>query len=179
MALYAWAFDRSHGKSRWMRVMALAVVLCISEWELYFTRFYVYPASVLMATILLFEKKGPLAWAEVLTGALLGGLLCWKVADSWPLMPGLPLLCAALLLVPVVPLCQNREDRFLAIGLGGLFFELFFCLREYMLFSFCVIRLGSREALSLSAASLCLYFVLESIVQDIRAKAKGSLSAAN
>ena len=124
IALYAWAFDGSHGKGRWLRVLAPVVVLCISEWELSFTHVYVYPAALLLSAIFLLGDRGAIAWAEVLIGALLGGLLCWKVTDACPLMPVLPLLCAALLLVPIVPLCRKREYRLLACCLGGLFFEL-------------------------------------------------------
>ena len=75
--------------------------------------------------------------------------------------------------------CRDRDDRFLACAIGSLLFELFFCLREYMLFSFCVVRLGSREALSLSTSSICLYTVLEELFGAVHACRKHAIPIGN
>ena len=157
MALYAWGFVRTDGKGRRLRVLGPLCILALSEWELAYTQICLYPTALLLPLIYLLGRVRSVAWTEVLTAAILGGLICWKVEDAWPLMPGLTLLTSATLLIPVMILCRQRADRLLACAVGSLFFELFACLREYMLFSFCVVRLGSRASLSLAAAALCLY----------------------
>ena len=176
MVLYQWAFDQSGTKTRWLRIAFLLAILAASEWELACTQVWFYPAALLLPLLSLLGRSCPVAWAEVSTAALFGGLLSWKAADLWPLLPGLKMLCAALLLVPVVLLCRDREDRFLACALGSLLFESFFCLREYMLFSFCVIRLGSRDGLSLGTAAVCLYSGLEQVGLAVHSKKKHTLS---
>lgn len=163
MTLYAWAFDTDKGKGHWLRLLFPLVVLAVSEWELTYTCLWLYPAALLLPVLFLWRKPKMVAWAEVLTAALFGGLLCWKIGDLWPLLPALMLLSVALMLAPIYLLCRSREDRLLAFAFGGLVYELFFCLREYMLFSFCVIRLGSREALSLGTAAVCASLLLEQV----------------
>lgn len=156
MALYAWAFEDA-SKKRWLRTLSPLALLFLSEWEPSYARFNLYPAALLLPALYGMGRARTVAWAEVLTASILGGLICWKAEDAWPLMPGLTLLTSATLLIPVMILCRQRADRLLACAVGSLFFELFACLREYMLFSFCVVRLGSRASLSLAAAALCLY----------------------
>lgn len=168
MALYAWACDDPK-KSRW-RILAPLIVLALSEWELSHARFSLYPAAMGIPMLFLWGRIRTAAWAEVLTASLLGGLICWKAADAWPLLSISWLMLPLLLLAPTAVLCRDREDRCLACAIGGLFFELFFCLREYMLFSFCVVRLGSRGGLSLGASSICLYMLLEQLFCMLRAK---------
>lgn len=176
LTLYAWAFDRSKGKGRILRIAAPLLLLLASEWELTFSRIYLYPAALLFPAVFLFDAKRSIAWAEVLTAALLSSLVSWKAADAWPLLPGGRLLCAVLLLIPIMLLCRGKEDRLLACSLAGLLYELFFCLKEYMLFSFCIIRLGSRESLNLSTAALCLYGLME---QTILVAGRGKSIAAS
>ena len=175
LSLHAWAFGR---ESR-LRILLPLAVLAVSEWELLYTQIWLYPAAMLLPLPFLLGRARAVAWAEVWTASLLGGAVSWKAADLWPLLPGSTLLCAALLLVPAIFLCRSREDKLLACALGSLFFELFFCLREYILFSFCVIRLGSREALSLGAAALCLYHALEQARRVVRIREKRAVSMRN
>lgn len=179
MALYAWGFDGKRGAGRWLRALAPLVILAISEWELTFDPVSLYPAALLLPLLCLPGRVRTVPWAEALTASFLGGLVCWKAADAWPLLPGLGLLCAVLLLIPILPLCRSREDRLLACALSGLLFELFFCLREYMLFSYCLIRLGSRDSLSLSAASVCLYILLDEALAMLRRGRKSALPMGN
>ena len=179
MALYAWAFDTHKGKGHWLRLLLPLVFLSISEWELTYTRLWLYPAALLMPVLFLWRKPQMVAWTEVLTAALFGGLLYWKIGELWPLFPALMHLSVTLILVPVCLLCRNREDRLLACALSGLFYELFFCLREYMLFSFCVIRLGSREALSLSTAAICADLFLEQVRLCLPARRNHTVSIGN
>ncbi len=177
MALYAWAFDRTKTKRRRLFVLLPLAILAVSEWELVYARVWLYPSALLLPLLFLWGRVRIVNWAEVLTASLLGGLVCWKTADTWPLFTGLTLVCAILLLIPVMFLCRDREDRLLACCLGSLFFELFFCLREYLLFSFCVIRLYSRDALSLGTAAICLYFLLEQAHDSVLVKLRHALSA--
>lgn len=156
LALYAWAFDGTPTGRR-LRIWAPVGLLFLSEWALCYERVEIYPAALLLPARYGAGRARTVSWAEVLTAAILGGLICWKVGDAWPLMPALKLLCSVLLLIPALIVCRKRADRLLACALGSLLLELCACLREYMLFSFCVVRLGSREALSLAAAALCLY----------------------
>ncbi len=179
MALYAWAFEPANGTPRWCRILFPVTVLTVSEWELTFRQIGLYPAALLLPILFLLNRFRAVAWPDVLTGALLGGLLSWKAADLWPLFSGSALLCAILVLVPAILLCGNRDDRLLACVLGSLAFELFFCLREYMLFSFCVVRLGSRDALDLSTAALCLYVVLDTLLHALHLKGKSIVSVGN
>ena len=120
-----------------------------------------------------------MCWEETLTASLIGGLLCWKAADLWPLFPGIIPLGGALLLLPIMLLCREGKDGLLSCVLGSLFFELFFCLKEYLLFSYCVVRLGSRDALSLGTVALCLYVLTERIRCFARARRKHAISISN
>lgn len=163
LSLYAWAFEMPDAKRRWLRVLFPLTVLALSEIELTFTGICIYPASLLLAACFLIRDQRTIQWTEVLTASLLGGLVSGKAADLWPLFTGVIPLCAGILLILVSILCRNREDRLLSYTLAGIFFELFFCLKEYILFSFCVLRLGSGEGLSLAAASACLYSLTEQI----------------
>ena len=176
MALYGWAFREAEGNRRGRNIVLPLVVLLASGWEVSFSAIRLYPASLLLPLSYLMGKGRSVPWAEVLVSSLLGGLVCWKVADAWPLLPGSAALCAILLLCPIAALCRCREDRLLALTLGSLFFELFFCLREYMLFSFCVLRLGSRDSLTLGALAICFYFIFELTRLLLLSKGKGAIS---
>ena len=131
-----------------------------------------YPAAVLLTVMLFTGRVRTVNWLEMLVSSLVGGLLSWKVADVWPLLPGLILVCAMMMLIPPLILCRHREDRLPVFALGSSFFELFFCIREYMLFSFCMIRLGSRQSLDLCTSSIVLYTVVEKVCLAIREKKK-------
>ncbi len=178
MALYHWAFDERKGKQHASHLLFSLVILVLSELEVTFQNVRVYPA-VLLLIVYLIRKPLLIRWEETLTASLIGGLLCWKAADLWPLFPGIIPLCGALLLLPVVLLCREGKDGLLSCTLGSLFFELFFCLKEYMLFSYCVLRLGSRDSLSLGAAALCLYGLTERIRYFARARRKHAISISN
>ena len=179
LSLYAWAYDTSEHRRRWLRVLFPLAVLAVSEIELIFPSCSVYPASLLWATCFLMRDPRTVEWAETLTAALTGGLVCWKAADLWPLFSGIIPLCAGFLLVPIALLCRSREDRLLACGLGGLVFELIFCLKEHILFSFCVLRLGSRDGLSLAAGTACLYCLLEQVQRIVRVKKYHTIYTSN
>lgn len=161
LALLIWAFESFGRKERIVRILLLFIILTVSEMELTSSRISVYPASLVLPWACIAGKVERINWAEVLTAAFLGGLACWKMADAFPLSPGLMPLCAAMMLIPVLFLCRDRDDRMLGCAVGSMFFELFFCLREYMLFSFCVIRIGSRDALTLETLSMCLCTLTE------------------
>ena len=179
LALYAWAFEEPKN-GRWLRAISPIVVLLLSEWELSFSWIWIYPAALLLPMLYLPKGVRTVSWAEVLTASLLGGLICWKAADTWPLQPISHLVAPMLLSTIIVLLCKDRENRYLACALGSLLYELFFCLREYMLFSFCIPRLGSRESLSLGAAALCLYAIGEQGTQALhRRKSIAVLSRNN
>ena len=137
LALYFWAFDGADRRTPWLRVLFPLLLLALSELGSTFTYMSFYPAALLLPLPFAAGRARGVAWAEVLAAGLLGAILSWKAADAWPLFDGLVPLCAALLLIPVAVLCRDREDRWLACALGGLFFELLFCLREYTLFSSC------------------------------------------
>ena len=179
MALYHWAFDERKGEQHVFRLLFPLVILSLSELEVTFQNVRVYPAVLLLPVGLLFNSRGFVCWEETLTASLIGGLLCWKAADLWPLFPGIIPLCGALLLLPVVLLCREGKDGLLSCALGSLFFELFFCLKEYMLFSYCVLRLGSRDALSLGTVALCLYGLTERIRCFARTMRKHAISISN
>ena len=139
-------------------------ILAVSELELTFSNVKLYPAALLLSLLLGIGRARRIAWSEVLTASVLSGLICWKVSDVCPLFPSLTLLCALMLMIPILLICREREDRFLGCAIGGLFYELFFCLREYLLFSFCVIRLGSRDGLSITAAAHLMYIMLDELL---------------
>ena len=161
LSLYGWAFGNHYGIKRLYHILFPLVIFCVSEWELTYTHIGLYPASLVLLGLLPLRRIRSVVWIEVFAASLLGGFLCWKIVDAWPLLPGLQLFCALLASIPAITLCRSREDRVLACVLGSLCFELFFCLREYILFSFCVMRLGSREALCVGAASICMSNLFE------------------
>lgn len=176
LSLYAWAFDEQTGWRRWLSILFPLIILLLSEWELAYATITIYPAALLLPIVFVIRKAQRAALAETLCACILGGLVSWMSADAWPLLPGLTILCAALLLSPVLLLCRNREDRRLACAFGGLVFELFFCLKEYLLFSYAVVRLGSREGLSVTAAGLCFLCLLERVQQMATSLKKRRLS---
>ncbi|MBR0207120.1 MAG: hypothetical protein IJQ45_10315 [Clostridia bacterium] len=179
LSLCAWAFcDKNDGR-RWRKILFPLGILAISWWELRFARITVYPAALLLLIPFLPLGRRFAAWAEVLTAALIGGFLSWKAADTWPLFAGMTLLSAVLLYIATIPLCRDGMDRRLACALGGLFYELFFCLKEYTLFAFCVIRLCSRESLSLTAAALCLAAIHEQMRQELNEREKRTVPIGN
>lgn len=177
LSLYAWAFDPLDHSHRWLHVLFPLIVLAVSEIELTFISCNIYPASLLLVICFLIREPCEVEWAEVLTASLLGGLMCWKVVDRWPLFSGILPLCAGVLLIPVVLLCRSRKGRLLSCSLGGLVFELFFCLKEHILFSFCVVRFGSRDGLSLVVASMCLYFLFEQVCLAAHIKKNNAIYA--
>ena len=179
MALFHWAFDERKGKQHVFLFLFPLTILVLSELELPFPDLLIYPSALLLPMGLLLDSRGSVCWEETLTASLIGGLLCWKAADHLPLFPGIILLGGALLLLPVVLLCREEKDRLLSCALGSLFFELFFCLKEYLLFSYCVVRLGSRDALSLGTVALCLYVLTERIRCFARARRKHAISISN
>ena len=179
VALHAWAFTKRAGRARWLSILFPLGILGISEWELTFTGMFLYPSALLLPALFLLDRRSSVVWLETLTAALLGGFLCWRAADAWPLLPGLSILCGALLLTPIMLICHNRDDRRLASALGGLAFELFFCLKEYMLFSFCVVRLGSRQSLDVCTAALCMCAAFEAVHLAVSSGRKRAETAGN
>ena len=179
LSLHTWAFDTADRTKRWLMILLPLMLLAVSERELVYPRIIVYPSAMLLPVCFLLRRIQTVSWAEVLTASLTGGFLCWKAADRWPLFPVIIPVCAALMLIPIMVLCGSREDRLLACALGSLIFELFLCLKEYVLFSFCVVRLGSRDALSLGTAALCLHGMVEPFFHFLVSKKKHALSVSN
>ena len=175
MSLYAWAFDDAPRRRIWFQMLFPLALRAVSEIELSYTHIMLYPSALLLPAFLFAGSSHTVSRLDVTTASLIGGFLCWKASDMWPLFSGLPLFCAVLLLIPALLLCREREDRLLACALGGLLYELFFCLKEYMLFSFCVIRLGSGDSLSVSSTAICLYALYEQIRLVLRPKGKGAV----
>lgn len=93
-------------------------------------------------------------WERVLLAGLFGGVAAWKLADLLPLFFEPALLSGLALSLFVLLYCRSMVERFCACALGGIAYELSFCLQEYFLFSYCHLRLGSLEGLSVSAMSL-------------------------
>ena len=176
LSLYAWAFDEQTGWRRWLSILFPLIILLLSEWELAYATITIYPAALLLPIVFVIRKAQRAALAETLCACILGGLVSWMSADAWPLLPGLGVLCGALMMIPVCLLCRGREDRFLACALGGLCFELFFCIKEYLLFSYAIVRLGSREGLSVASAALCCLGLLEQGRQTLISMRKRSFS---
>ena len=179
MALYAWGFEAPGRRSRYLHMAIPVLALVVSEWNLTFSRLEVYPAALLLPFAYCLSRARSVSLAEVLATAIIGGLICWKIGDRWPLFWGTSTLCTASLLIPAVGFCKDREDRFLACAMGSLLSELFLCLREYMLFSFCVVRLGSREVLNLGSSSACLYMVTEELFGAVRSCRKPVIPIGN
>ncbi len=175
LALLSWAMDGPGSKVHRRMVLFSLLSLSLSEVEAGGTYLSLYPAALLLPVPFLLSMNKE-AWPEVLAAAFFGGMLCWKAADAWPLLPGVMLLCGMLLPMPACLLCRGEAETLLSICLGSLCFELFFCLREYVLFSFCVVRLGSREELSLGALSLLLYQLFAWIYPAVSHGRKDALS---
>ena len=178
LALHAWAYDENRIQRR-LRILFSLSILILSGLELTGARVYVYPGALLLPALFSFDRLRSASWAEVLTSSLLGGLLSWKAAYVWPLLPGSKLLCSVLLLIPAAFLIKKQEDRLLACSLGSLIFELLFCLKEYTLFSFCVIRLGSRDALSLGSMAACILTFAAEACRRLFPKEKRVVSMGN
>ncbi|MBQ7277987.1 MAG: hypothetical protein IJR17_02115 [Clostridia bacterium] len=158
LALYLWA----EGDSRRERLGGLLPlgVLIISDPSVALGPIILYPAGLL--SILLAFLKKPRHLSLSVIGAVLGGMICWKVADRFPLMPGLLWLCGGVLAACCF-LCPEPVSKLQCAALGSLLFEVMFCLREYMLFGYCQLRLSSKDSLSAFAASVCLLIVVNGL----------------
>ena len=179
LSLYAWAFcEAPNGRRRMLTLFPLFLLL-VSEAEWTGAYLQLYPAGLLLPGLFLERKRKPIDWPGVLSAAILSGLLGWKLGDAFPLSPLVTPLGALLMLGPIAFLCRQERDRRLAICLAGLAYELFFCLREYVLFSYCLIRLGSRAGLSLSAAALCAYNALSLCANRLAAREKHGMTIRN
>ena len=180
MALYAWACEENTcGKQRILRGLFPLAILAVSEIELSFRSIQFYPAALLLPLYFLLRSHRSIVWEEVLTAVLLGGFVCWRITDAWPLFGGIIPLCGLLFLIPVKLFCRDRENRFFACALISLVYEWFCCLKEYMLFSYCIIRIGSRDSLSLVTASICIYGLSEQIWKYACTKRKQAISISN
>ena len=179
MALHIWACENVNGKQHILRGLFPLAILAVSEIELSFHDVQIYPAALLLPLYFLLRSHRSIVWEEVLTAVLLGGFVCWRISDAWPLFEGIIPLCGLLFLIPVKLFCRDRENRFFACALISLVYEWFFCLKEYMLFSYCVIRIGSRDSLSLGAASICIYGLSEQIWKYACTKRKQAISISN
>lgn len=130
------------------------LTLCASAigegiWE----NFTVFPAAVVLMLGTMVMTRGH--WERILLSGLFGGVAAWKLADMFPLFFEPALLGGLALSLFALLYCKRLEERFSACALGGIVYELCFCLQEYFLFTYCRIRLGSFGGLSISAMSLC------------------------
>lgn len=110
-------------------------------------------------------------WERVLLSGLFGGVAAWKIADLFPLLFEPALLSGLVLSLFVLLYCKTMEERFCACALGGIAYELSFCLQEYFLFSYCRLRLGSFNGLSISTAGLC-FVIMNSLFSGYLARKK-------
>lgn len=114
----------------------------------------IFPAAlVLLAGSFLTLRRH---WERVLLAGLFGGVAAWKLADLLPLFFEPALLSGLGLSLFVLLYCRSIEERFSACALGGIAYELSYCLQEYFLFSYCRLRLGSFNGLSISTVGLCV-----------------------
>lgn len=131
------------------------LVLCFSaigEWAM--ENATLFPAALLLLIGTMAKVRSH--WERILLSSLFGGIAAWKIADLFPLFFEPALLSGLALTVFVMLYCRGMEERFCACALGGLAYEFSFCLQEYFLFTYCKIRFGSLDGLSISAMSLCV-----------------------
>lgn len=135
------------------------LTLMLSFWgELKWENVTLFPAALLLMIGTAIPVKGH--WERVLLSGLFGGVAAWKLTDWVPLFfePALPGGLALILFVWLY--CKGAEERFCACALGGITYELSFCLQEYFLFSYCRVRLGSPNGVSISAMGLCFILAI-------------------
>lgn len=135
-------------------VALFLLTLCASAmgegvWE----NFTVFPAALVLMLGTMAMASG--RWERILLSGLFGGIAAWKLADMFPLFFELALLGGLALSLFTLLYCKSLEERFCACALGGIVYELCFCLQEYFLFTYCRIRLGSSGGLSISTMSMC------------------------
>lgn len=147
----------SKGQRRYFIALLLFVLglSVLGEWE--WENFTLFPAGVvlLVGTGIGARKH----WERILLSGLFGGIAAWKVADLYPLFFEPALLSGLALGVFVLLYCKGTEERFCACALGGIAYELGFCLQEYFLFTYCRFRLGSFNGLSVSTMGLWVVMV--------------------
>lgn len=112
----------------------------------------IFPAALVLLAGSLAAVGGH--WERALLSGLFGGIAAWKLVDMFPLFFEPALLSGLALSLFTLLYCKRMEERFCACALGGIAYELSFCLQEYFLFSFCRFRLGSLNGLSVSAMGL-------------------------
>lgn len=147
----------SKGQRRHYGIL-LVLVLVLSfagEWK--WENFTLFPAT--LALLAGTGIKAGKHWERILLSGLFGGVAAWKIGDTFPLVFEPALLSGLALGLFVLLYCKGVEERFCACAIGGIAYELGFCLQEYFLFSYCRWRLGSPVGLSISAMGLCTVLV--------------------
>lgn len=147
-------FAFSKRQRRYFTILLLFVLGLSAIGELEWENFTLFPAGVvLLAGTGIRARKH---WERILLSGLFGGIAAWKVTDLFPLFFEPALLSGLALGLFTLLYCRGTEERFCACALGGIAYELGFCLQEYFLFSYCRLRLGSLSGLSISAMGLCV-----------------------
>lgn len=126
--------------------------------ELKWENVTLFPAALLLLIGTAIPVKGH--WERVLLSGLFGGIAAWKLTDWMPLFFEPALLGGVALILFVWLYSKGEEERFCACALGGVVYELSFCLQEYFLFSYCRVRLGSPGGVSSSAMGFCFIFAI-------------------
>lgn len=142
----------SRNRRRYFTALFLLTLVVSAIGEVEREGITIFPAALLLLVGSLFAVEKH--WERVLLSGLFGGVAAWKIADLFLSFFEPALLSGLGLSLFVILYCKSVEERFCACALGGIAYELSFCLQEYFLFSYCRLRFGSLDGLSVSAMSL-------------------------
>ena len=116
-------------------------------------RAYAAPCAWFLLTAVFCSTDHPVG---ALLAAVFGGLVGWKLADTFPLFPEPGLFVAVPTALLSVLYCRDRNAKALAIAAAPFVMLFFRAVGDYMLFSSAVLELGDGDSLAAQSAGLLL-----------------------
>ena len=111
------------------------------------------PCAFALLAAMLYPSDEPV---RTVCAAMLGGLIGWKLCDTFPLFFEPGLLAALPTLLLAVLLCRTFGARALALAAAPFFLLLFRAIGDWILFESTVLELGDGDALSAQASGILL-----------------------
>lgn len=116
-------------------------------------RAYAAPCAWFLLTAIFCATEHPIG---ALLAAAFGGLIGWKLADTFPLFPEPGLFTAVPTALLSVFYCRDRNAKALAIAAAPFVMLFFRAVGDYMLFQSAVLELGDGDSLTAQSAGLFL-----------------------
>ena len=120
------------------------------------------PCAWLLLTALFCSTDRPVG---ALLAAVLGGMIGWKLIDTFPLFPEPGLFCAVPTALLCALYCRERNAKALAIAAAPFVMLFFRAVGDYALFQSAVLELGDGDSLAAQSAGF-LFLLLGGLVSE-------------